>query len=197
MRQKTGMDYKGDIHYIEEIQNGKPNAFSHLVDRHKHNVFNLALRICGNREVAEEVAQDSFMKAFRSLNGFRRNSSFATWIYRIVYNTSVSYLRSRRQEFVSFEDLPHGVPDGMELDPSEAETEPRHREILVNYALQKLSEEDRALITLYYYEELSTDEISEITGSGKSNVKVRLFRARKKMSEMIAKIEKKRLTHHE
>jgi len=190
------MDYKGDIHYIGEVLNGKTNAYSHLVDRHKDNVFNLAFRICGNREEAEEVAQDSFLKAFRSLNGFKMKSSFATWLYRIVYNTSISNIRSKRKDHVSIDDFPSGAKETIGCDTSDEE-ETKYREGLVNLALTKLREEDRAIVTLYYYEELSTDEISDITGVGKSNVKVRLFRARKQMSEIIEKIESKNLIYHE
>lgn len=197
MRQKARMDYKGDIHYIEEVLDGKTNAFSCLIDRHKDNVFNLAFRICGNRDEAEEVAQDSFIKAFRSLKGFRMKSSFATWLYRIVYNTSISYLRSKRKDHISIDDFPAGVKEAIGFDPSEDEAEMKHREDLVNFALQKLREEDRALITFYYYDDLSIDEISEIIGVGKSNVKVRLFRARKQMSMIIEKIESKKLVYHE
>lgn len=191
------MDYKGDLHYIKEVLSGRTNAYSHIVDRHKDNVFNLAFRICGNREEAEEVAQDSFLKAFRSLDGFRMKCSFATWLYRIVYNTSISCLRSKRKDHVSIDDFPAGANDAVAFDPAEDETEAQYREGLVNFALQKLKEEDRAMVTLYYYEELSIEEISEITGVGKSNVKVRLFRARKQMSGIIEKIESKKLIYHE
>ena len=61
------MDYKGDIYYIEQVLEGKTNAFSYIVDQHKNKAFNLAFRICGNHEEAEELAQDSFLKAYRAL----------------------------------------------------------------------------------------------------------------------------------
>ena len=80
---------------------------------------------------------------------------------------------------------------------NEEEAEKEYRSSLVNFALQKINEEERALISLYYYDEMSTDEISDVTGISKSNIKVKLFRARQKMMEIIEKVEKKKLVYHE
>ena len=102
----TSMEYKGDITYIEQVLAGNLNAYSHLVDRHKDRAFNLALRICGNTEEAEEITQDSFLKAFRSLSSFKMKSSFSTWLYRIVYNSSISNVRGRKNRVLSLEDFP-------------------------------------------------------------------------------------------
>jgi RNA polymerase sigma-70 factor (ECF subfamily) len=191
------MDYRGDIFYIEQVLEGKKKAFTHIVERHKDHVFNLAIRICGNREDAEEIAQDSFMKAFRSLSHFKRRSSFATWLYRIVYNTAISLVRTRKKGILSIEEFPADVIDFTGTGLSEEEAAVEYRNSLVNFALQKISEDERALINLYYYEELTIEEISVITGISKSNVKVKLFRARQKMTGIIEKIEKKNLIYHE
>jgi RNA polymerase sigma factor (sigma-70 family) len=191
------MDSKADILYIEQVLDGKVNAFSHIVERHKDKAFNLALKICGNSEEAEEIAQDSFLKAFRSISGFRMKSSFATWLYRIVYNTAISHVRSRKQRILSLEDFPADAADFLSTGSSEEEAEKEYRKSLVNFALQKISEEDRGLITLYYYDDMDAEEISEITGISKSNLKVRLFRARQKMHEIILRVENKRLMYHE
>jgi len=190
------MDYKGDTYYINELLRGNTNSFTFIVNRHKDNVFNLAVRICGNREEAEEVAQDSFMKVFRSVHNFRQKSSFATWLYRIVYNTSISYLRAKRKEVLSLDDFPADIADFTESGESEETIEREYRDALVNFALQKLNEIDRAVITLFYYEELKLEEIADITGISKDNVKIRLFRARKKMLESIEKTENRKAIHH-
>jgi RNA polymerase sigma factor (sigma-70 family) len=191
------MDYKGDIYYIEQILAGKSSLFSCLVDHHKHKAYNLAFRICGNHEEAEELAQDSFVKAYRSLSSFKMKSSFATWLYRIVYNTSISHVRIRKKGVLSLEDFPADATDFIGISTSEEDAEIEYRNSLVSFALQKISEEERGLISLYYYDEMSTDEISEVTGISKSNIKVRLFRARQKMQEIIEKAEKKKLIYHE
>ena len=197
MRQKGRMDYKGDIFYIGQVLEGKTNAFTHIVNRHKDHAYNLALRICGNHEEAEEIAQDSFMKAYGSLRYFKMRSSFATWLYRIVYNTAISMVRSRRKGVLSIEEFPADASDFIRNNSTEEEAEAEYGNSIVNFALQKISEEERGLITLYYYEELSIDEISEIATVSKSNVKVKLFRARQKMAGIIEKIEKKNLVYHD
>jgi RNA polymerase sigma-70 factor (ECF subfamily) len=191
------MDYKGDKYYIDEILAGNNNSFGYIVDRHKNKAYNLAFRICGNHEEAEELAQDSFLKAFRSLKTFKMKSSFATWLYRIVYNTAISHVRIKKKGLLSLEDFPADATDFIGTNSSEEEAEQEYRNSLVNFALQKINEEERGLISLYYYEEMTTDEISEVTGMSKSNIKVKLFRARQKMLEIIEKVEKKKLIYHE
>jgi len=190
------MDYKGDILYIEQVLAGKINAFSYIVDRYKNKTYNLAFRICGNHEDAEEIAQDSFLKVYRSLNGFKMKSSFATWLYRIVYNTAISHIRIKKKGVLSLEDFPVDATDFIGRNTSEEEAEKEYRSSLVNFALQKINEDERGLISLYYYEEMSTDEISDLTGISKSNIKVKLFRARQKMLEIIEKVEMKKLIYH-
>lgn len=191
------MDYKSDIYYIEQILAGNCNVFSYLVDRHKNKAYNLAFRICGNHEEAEELTQDSFLKAYRSLGNFKMKSSFATWLYRIVYNTTISHVRVRRKGLLSLEEFPADAIDFLGTSISEEEADKEYRTSLVNFALQKINEEERGLISLYYYDEMSTNEISEVTGISKSNLKVKLFRARQKMQEIIEKAEKKKLSYHE
>jgi RNA polymerase sigma-70 factor (ECF subfamily) len=191
------MEYKGDISYIEQILSGNSNAFSYIVDRHKDKAYNLAFRICCNHEEAEEVTQDAFLKAFRSLKGFKMRSSFATWLYRIVYNTAISHVRIKKKGVLSLEDFPADATDFIGSNTNEEEAEKEYRTTLVSFALQKINEEERGLITLYYYEEMSTDEISAVTGISKSNIKVKLFRARQKMLEIIEKVEKKKFIYHE
>jgi RNA polymerase sigma-70 factor (ECF subfamily) len=190
------MDSESDKYYIERVLEGKINAFSFLVDRHKDKAYNLAFRICGNCEEAEEVAQDAFLKAFRSLKDFRMKSSFATWLYRIVYNTAISLVRNRRKGVLSLEDFPADAVDFLSINKNEDDAIEDYRNSLVNFAMQKINDEERGLITLYYYNDLDTEEISKITGINKVNIKVRLFRARQKMAEIIRKVEKKHVFYN-
>ena len=191
------MEYKDDITFIEIILSGNSNAFSFLIDRHKDNVFNLAFRICGNHEDAEEVAQDSFLKAYRSLHIFRMKSSFSTWLYRIVYNTAISHVRIKKKRILSLKDFPSDATDLIENHSSEEDAEFEYRSYLVKFALNRISEDERALISLYYYEEMSVEELSDVIGISKSYVKVKLFRARQKMLGIIEKAENKKLVYHE
>jgi RNA polymerase sigma factor (sigma-70 family) len=191
------MDTRGDQYYIKEVNSGNTPAFRYLVEKYQDRVFNLALRICGSREDAEEIAQDAFMKSFRSLKGFRMQSSFSTWLYRIVYNTAITHLRGTRKNTVSIDEFPASFPDFREGNKSEMEAEKEYRNALINFALQKLSEADRGLIALHYFEELNIDEVADATGISKSNVKVRLFRARARMLEVLQNVDKKNAVCHE
>ncbi len=191
------MDYKGDKYYIEQVLAGNSNAFSFVVDRHKDKAYNLAFRICCNREDAEEITQDSFLKAYRSLSGFKMKSSFATWLYRIVYNSAITLVRIRKKGILYIEDFPADFIDFAGNNISEEESEKEFISSIVNFALQKINDEERGLISLYYYNDMSIEEISGITGISKSNVKVKLFRARQKMFDIIEKVEKEKLIYHE
>ncbi len=189
---------KDDIlRYIDQVLQGNINAFTYIIDRHKDKAFNLAFRICCNREDAEEIAQDSFLKAYRALGSFKRKSSFSTWLYRIVYNTAVSFVRVKKKEILSLEDFPADARDFMGTGISDEEADIEYRRSLINFAFQKISEEDRSLITLHYYQDMSTEEISQVTGISKSNVKVKLFRARQKMLQIFEYAEKKRIIPYE
>jgi RNA polymerase sigma-70 factor (ECF subfamily) len=184
------MDYKGDNYYIDQVIAGKAIAFSYIVDYHKNKIFNLAFRICGNREDAEEVSQDSFLKAYRSIREFRMKSSFSTWLFRIVYNTAISKIRSRKERTISLSDYPSESFEFSGINEFDEDSDREHKKYIVNQALIKLTAEERAVISLYYYDDMTIDEIAEVTGSGKSNIKVKLFRARQKMLETIEKFEK-------
>jgi RNA polymerase sigma factor (sigma-70 family) len=189
---------KEDIsYYIGEVLAGNINAFSYIVERHKDKAYNLAYRICYSHEEAEEIAQDSFLKAYRALGSFKGKSSFSTWLYRIVYNTAISYVRIRKKKTLSLEDFPADASDFIGNNSSEDEADNEYRRSLLDFAFKKISEEERSLVTLHYFEELSTDEIAEITGISKSNIKVKLFRARQKMLQVLEKSEEKILMPYE
>ena len=126
------MDYKGDIYYIKEVLAGRINSFSYLIDRHKDKAYNLSFRICGNHEEAEELAQDSFLKAYKALGSFKMKSSFATWLYRIVYNTSISHVRVKKKGVLSLEDFPADATDFIGTNATEEEAEMEYKSTLVN-----------------------------------------------------------------
>jgi len=137
------------------------------------------------------VGHITFLKAFRSLKSFRKKSTFSTWLYRIVYNTSISLVRSRKNKILSLEDFPADVIDFMRITPDEDEAEREYKNSLVSFALQKIGDEERGIITLHYYDELSIEEMSAVTGISRANIRVKLFRARQKMTEIIRTSEKK------
>lgn len=171
-----------DIHLITRILEGDTAGYAILVDRYKDLAYTIAYRITCSREDAEEIVQDSFVKAFRGLSTFRRQSKFSTWLYRIVYNAAISKKRIKGIDLQRIEDHPQA--DSLADIADDTETD---RQALLEMAMQKIPEEDRVVLTLYYIEEASVDDIHQITGLSKANVKIRLFRARKKLQEWVTR----------
>ena len=179
---------EADEKIIGQILNGDRNAYALLVDKYKDRVFSLALGIVRNREVAEEIAQDAFVKAYVSLKKFRRDSGFSTWIYRITYNTAISETRKQKQIMKPaegvFEKLVSTKAD--ETAATFEQKEVQHQ--LIEKAITELIPEEKLILTLYYYEENSVEQISKTTGHTTSNVKVKLFRLRNKLKEIVERI---------
>ncbi len=171
--------------YINNILDGDTNAFTVLVDRYKDLVFTLALRMVKNREEAEEVSQDTFIKIYKSLNRFKGDSKFSTWIYRVAYNTCLDRLKkNKRQEYTVAIDeyTEHQVKT---LENALDALEEQEKQLAIKKCLEMLPSEDSFILTLYYFEELSLDEISKITGLKPNNVKVKLFRSRIKLATIL------------
>ncbi|MCK9421105.1 MAG: RNA polymerase sigma factor [Bacteroidales bacterium] len=175
------MKYQDDNFYIDRVLAGDVSAYAGLVSKHKNLVFSIALKILNSREDAEEVAQDSFLKAYQSLKTFEKKSKFSTWLYRIVYNAAISKTRKKKLEFIPMDNyLIHNYSeDG--FFPGADEIEPEEQKIMIERAMRSLSDDENLLITLFYHGENSIEEISNITGLSMSNVKVRLHRIRKKL----------------
>jgi len=174
-----------DLYYIEAVRKGNVQAFSFLVEKYQKLVYTLALKLLKNPEDAEEMAQDTFVKAFQKLDSYEGKSKFSTWLYSITYNACISELRKRRIEFKSIDDTRITEQDEMKMHDYYREVRKEDQEKYLNLALGKLPEDDQVLVTLYYYENQSMDEISMITGLTVSNIKVKIHRARKKMYELL------------
>ena len=175
--------------WIQQILAGDVQSFSCFVAKYEKMAYNLAYRILGNREEAEEAVQDSFLKMYRSLAGFQGNSKFSTWFYRIVYHTAIS--AQRQQNYTTdIDDVPASEITEDETDSATAMLENKDRYELITKAMEKIPSDEALLLTLYYLEESSIEEIQQITGLSGSNVKVKLFRGRK---HLYAEIEQ--MTH--
>jgi RNA polymerase sigma-70 factor, ECF subfamily len=170
---------------VKRIIDGDVNLFSVLLKRYERPVHSLIQQIIPSREDAEELTEDVFIKAFRSLNSFRGGCSFSTWLYRIAYNAAISATRKRKITFPAFdENLLNEIPDetvDLLLDSDEDEELIRKLE----QAIELLEIEEKILISLYYTEEKSISEISTILQISPENVKIRLFRIRKKIVILI------------
>ena len=180
------MKYNQDKKIIEQVLRGDVAAFSLIVEQYKKMVFTLALNILKNREDAEEATQDTFFKAYQSLAGFKGESSVSTWLYRIVYHTSISMLRKRKETTVDLEGLDR-MPTNFSTQPQNGQRlEIQDRKRMLKDALMQLEEDDAFVVLLFYYKEQSVEEIAAITSLSISNVKVKLHRSRKKLQEILS-----------
>lgn len=175
------MEQKDEIYYITRILDGETEYFSVLLDRYSRPLYSLIVQIVGCPEDAEELLQDVFLKAYRNLSGYKRESKLSTWLYRIAYNVAISATRKKKQEFLYIEESTiNNVPDEKAHEVIDLAADEEQINRLVS-AIHHLSAEEKALITLFYYEDKSIEEISEVMKLSVSNVKVRLHRTRKKI----------------
>jgi RNA polymerase sigma-70 factor (ECF subfamily) len=173
------MKYREDQYYIEQVLKGNNRVYRQLVDKHKDLVFTIVKRIVIRREEAEEVAQDVFVKAFEKLPDFRGTAKFSTWLYRIAYNSAISYTRKKKIEFLPAEEQEIENYSEDELSNSIMGLSLTEQKKLINNALAVLPGTDSLMVMLYYFHEKGIDEISEIIGMTPGNVKVKLHRIRK------------------
>ncbi len=178
-----------ELFYIRQIIEGDISRFSFFVETYKDMSFAIAYRITDNREDAEEVVQDSFVKAYRSLHQFRQDSRFSTWLFRIVVNVALSKVKKNKKNIVSDIDLAM-LPDDLieSVEATYKEFTHAEQKKIINRALDEMEREDRLLLTLYYLNENSIDEINSITAIRADNIKMKLHRARKKMYSRLHKI---------
>ena len=163
---------------IQQILHGDRESFRFLYRLHAHAAWQLAFSICKNKNIAEEAVQNAFMSAFQYLHTFRQESSFKTWLLRIVFNESIRMQKLERkyqwQDIVTNE---YGE-ENLQVTASSSLHKKETKE-QVESILSKLNEKEALVLHLFYLEEMSIKEIVEIVGYTESNVKVILHRARK------------------
>jgi RNA polymerase sigma-70 factor (ECF subfamily) len=183
------MNTEQEFQLIDRILAGEEELYRKLVDQYKRYAYTIAVRILLNRPDAEEAAQDAFIKAYRSLKDFTRQSKFSTWLYRIVFNTAVSYKRKQRNPLHSLDAA------GDEAAEWTSPAEQHDKEKFLHMALNRLKEADRMAISLFYLKEFSLEEIGEIMETDPNTIKVRIHRARIKLAdELRALLSKEALT---
>lgn len=171
---------------IDRILAGEQQLYAELVNRYKSYAFTIALKILEIRPEAEEAAQDAFIKAYHSLASFNREAKFSTWLYRIAFNTAISYKRKRKGSYQSIENAI--VEYGQE---GEEMLERTDKKKFINLAMSKLNEADRLALNLFYLQEFSLEEIADITGMQANTVKVRVHRARQRLADELKTILQK------
>jgi RNA polymerase sigma-70 factor (ECF subfamily) len=180
------MTNEADLALIDRVLAGEQHLYAGLVDRYKGYTYTIAFKILQNRPEAEEAAQDAFIKAYHHLKGFNRQAKFSTWLYRIAFNTAISYKRKHRQQFQSIENTV------IEYNPeAEGSLEKTDKKKYLNLAMAKLNESDRTALTLFYMQEFSLEEIAEIMSMQANTVKVRIHRARQRVGDELKNILQK------
>ena len=177
-----------DSEIISLVLKGDHNAYALLVERYKSYVFTLTLRFTKNREDAEEVSQDIFIKAYRSLADFKGTAKFSTWLYTIVNTTCITFLRKKRLDIRSLDDeRTFEVADSQDSGFRANQVEQKSRQNMVNQAITMLNPDDAEIITLFYKNEQSLEEIGQILGIEVNAAKVRLHRARTRLKDKMEK----------
>ena len=179
------MTNNNDQLYITKVINGDTNAFAYLVDNYKNMIYSLAYKMTKNREEAEEVSQDTFIKAYKNLDKFKGDSKFSTWLYRIAYHACLDSIKKNKKHHNSFEinDITFNQIKSVENILEGIERKERAK--IMNVCLDKLPDEERSIIWMFYYDELSLKEIIEVTGLSEANIKVKLHRARKRLLAIV------------
>ncbi|NAS12146.1 RNA polymerase sigma factor [Poritiphilus flavus] len=179
------MSFENEEEYIDRAKAGDLMAFSHLVEKYKEMVYAVTLKILGNTFDAEDIAQESFIKAYQSIADFNKRSKFSTWLYTITYRSALYYLRKNR--------IPTRTIDVRDKEELLATTNTQVEDLklgeqqeFIKKAIAALPPIEGLLITLFYIDENSIEEISSITNLSKTNIKVKLFRARKKLRKALS-----------
>ena len=180
---------------LARLRDRDEDAFNQVVREHQNKVFNLIYRMLGSREEAEDVAQDVFVTVFKSIDQFRGDAKLSTWLYRIAGNhckNRIKYLSRRRSDGAGLDGVPEQnladqgrAPLQAHVDPPDAILEGRETERLVQQAIAALDEEHRLLVLLRDVEELSYQEIVEITALQEGTLKSRLHRARMQIKDYL------------
>ena len=167
---------------IESAMVGNEDGYRYLLEKYQTYAFSIAIGIVRNEENAEEIVQDAFIRVFKHISKFNKTGKFSTWLYRIVYNTSLTSLRGKTKIDIKSLDMPENYSNGFDNLVKSDKIK------FVNKAITKLSKTENLVITLYYTNECSIIEIAQITGWNTSTIKTRLYRARQNLYVELSKL---------
>ncbi|PQB06284.1 RNA polymerase [Polaribacter filamentus] len=191
------MTNNNDQLYIDKVLSGNVNAFAYLVGAYKNMVFSLAFKMTKNREDAEEVSQDTFIKAFKNLKKFKGDSKFSTWLYRIAYHACLDAIKKNKKHTTLLEINEVTYNQIVSVDTILQGIERKERAKIMDECLFKLPEDERSLIWMFYFDELNLKEIIAVTEISESNLKVKLHRARKRLLAIVKEnIEPEIISHY-
>jgi RNA polymerase sigma-70 factor (ECF subfamily) len=178
-----------DQRLIDECLEGQTSAFGELVRRHQDRLYNIVFRLLGHADDAHDVVQDAFLQAFQSLDGFKGDAQFATWLHRIAFNTAMSWKRKRRVvlSINAGQDGEEGIepPDTSDYGRPERAAELAEQERRIQAALSRLSPEHRAVLVLKDMDGEKYEEMAEVLGVPIGTIRSRLHRARLELREIL------------
>jgi RNA polymerase sigma factor (sigma-70 family) len=180
------MRHLNDLEIIDSINRGNVSDFSLLVDRYKDRAYSLLKRLLKNEMDAEEALQDSFLKAYNALNGFRKDSQFSTWFYKIVYNTGLTVISSKKRKI---EQEMSSIDNEFEIGAYDDEvysTTDNARQYILKI-VDKLPVRGALVVILFYMDGMSLNEISQVLGTSLVNTKVLLHRSRNALKSLLLK----------
>jgi len=181
------MESKDEKLLIIDILDGQTDKFGYFINTYSPLIFSLVMQIVSKKEDAEELTEDTFIKAFGTLNKFQSNSKFSTWIYRIAYNKAISFTRKTKK--IIFDEKQIDTVSISEADDllfsSNDESKNAERIKELQQCISRLNDEEKVLIHLFYYQQYDIKEIAKIIDVSVSNIKIRLFRVRKKLYLMM------------
>jgi RNA polymerase sigma-70 factor (ECF subfamily) len=177
-----------DTDIIQQVLKGDRQAYAILVERYQNYVFTIVLRYVKVREDAEEVAQDVFIKAYRSLADFKGTAKFSTWLYTITTTSCITFLRKKKLEVHSLDnEKVFAVADNLDSGMRANQLEQKSKVNMVNEAIKMLNPDDAQVITLFYKGEQTLEEIAQVMGKEVNAVKVQLHRARTRLKDKMQK----------
>ncbi|MDC7995738.1 RNA polymerase sigma factor [Altibacter sp. HG106] len=180
-----GMNHDTNQALIEKSLKGDTKAFGLLVTTYQSLVYTVLVRMVKTPEIAEELAQDTFVKAYHSLASFRGDAKFSSWLYRIAYRKALDYLRKAKRNPMQEWEEGAAVLAVAPIQNALEQLEQKEREAIIRKSIEMLPETDAALVTWYYFDDLSVKEIAAITELSESNIKVKLHRSRAKLYEQL------------
>ena len=190
---KNQIDAESDVELVKAARDGDMRAYDQLVQRYQERIYATVYHMTSNHEDANDLAQETFIKAFSALKSFKGDSSFYTWVYRIAVNKTINFLKQRKNKTsLSLNDLDFNIENDPELVAFVSENTPRRAIALaelqgkLNAALQKLSDVHRMVVTLHDVQGLSHEEIAEIMDCNVGTVRSRLFYARQQLQAYLS-----------
>lgn len=184
-----------DLILVERVRNGDKRAFELLVEKYRRKIGRLLSRMVQDPEEVEDIAQETFIKAYRALPQFRGDAAFYTWLYRIAVNTAKNYLATRNRDMLTVSEVAGDEEEGGEdrytaqdIDTPDAQLLSKQIAYAVNEAVEALPEELRTAITLREIEGMSYEEIANVMGCPIGTVRSRIFRAREAIAAKLRPI---------